>query len=194
MAQSGQTIENPVTGQRMLFLTSAKENGGTRWDVEWFIRPRQGKFPPEHVHPSFEEHFDIISGSACYQVGGQERAAQAGERLVLPPAMAHRHPWSVSDEELHMRQTFELPRPDLSAMLATEAFFETLFALARDGKTGPDGLPNPLQLVVLAQAGAPLTYAPGLPISIQNVVFGALASLGRSLGYQLRYPRYDKTQ
>ena len=33
MAKTSQTIENPVTGQRILFLTSAKENGGIRWEV-----------------------------------------------------------------------------------------------------------------------------------------------------------------
>jgi hypothetical protein len=31
-------------------------------------------------------------------------------------------------------------------------FFETYFGLAKDGKVGKNGLPNPLQIMVLARA------------------------------------------
>jgi quercetin dioxygenase-like cupin family protein len=190
MAKTGQTIENPVTGQRVLFLTSAKENGGTRWEVEWFVKPHQGKFPPEHFHPIFSEQFEIMSGAARYRLGGQEHSAQPGDVVNIPTGSRHMHPWSVSDEELHVRHLIELTQPNLELLSAAEDFFESLFALARDGKVGQDGLPNLLQFAVLAVAASPLAYPAGIPMPVADVLFGALARLGGWLGYQARYPQH----
>lgn len=188
MAKTGQTIENPVTGQRIRFLTSAGENGGTRWEVEWFVRPHQGKFPPEHFHPVFAERFEILSGAGRYRLDGQEYAVQPGDVVHIPLGSRHLHPWSVSDEELHMRQVIELARPDLDLLSAAENFFESLFALARDGKVGRDGLPNLLQFAVLAEAASPLAYPAGMPVGAADVLFGGLARLGGWLGYRAYYP------
>ncbi|MBI4790835.1 MAG: cupin domain-containing protein [Chloroflexi bacterium] len=191
MANTGQMIENPVTGQRILFLTCAKENGGTRWEVEWFIKPHQGKFPPEHFHPVFSERFEILSGAARYKLNGQEHSARPGDTIHIPKGSTHMHPWSVSDEELHMRQNFELDEPNVKLISGSEEFFESLFALARDGKVGKDGLPNLLQFAVLAKAASPLAYPAGIPMSAVDILFGALARLGSWLGYQARYPQYS---
>jgi quercetin dioxygenase-like cupin family protein len=191
MATTGQTIDNPVTGQRILFLTSAKENGGTCWEVEWFVKPHQGKFPPEHFHPTFSERFEILSGMARYKLNSQEHSAQPGDVVNMPMGSAHMHPWSVSDEELHMRQVIELAQPNLKMLNAAEDFFESLFALARDGKVGKDGLPNLLQFAVLAEAASPLAYPAGIPMGAVDILFGGLARLGSRLGYQARYPQYS---
>jgi mannose-6-phosphate isomerase-like protein (cupin superfamily) len=189
MAKTGQMIENPVTGQRLLFLTSAQENGGTRWEVEWFVQPHQGKFPPEHLHPTFAERFEILSGTARYRLGGQEYSAQPGETVNIPAGSAHMNPWNASDEELHMHQVIELARPNLKMLSAAEDFFESLFALARDGKVGKDGLPNLLQFAVLAVAASPLAYPAGIPMGAVDILFGGLARLGGWLGYPARYPQ-----
>ncbi|HEX6383643.1 MAG TPA: cupin domain-containing protein, partial [Anaerolineae bacterium] len=178
MAKTDQTIENPVTGQRMRFLTSARENGGTRWEVEWFVQLRQGKFPPEHYHPVFSERFEILSGAARYRLDRQEYSARLGDVVTIPVGSRHMHPWSVSDEELHMRHVIELAPPDLKLLSAAEDFFDSLFALARDGKVNQDGLPNPLQFAVLALAASPLAYPAGMPMSAADILFAPLARLG----------------
>lgn len=193
MAKTGQLIENPVTGQRILFLTSAKENGGTRWEVEWFVKPHQGKFPPGHFHPTFSERFEILSGAARYRLDGQEYPAQPGDMVNIPTGSAHMHPWSVSDDELHMRHVIELAQPNLKLLSAAEDFFESLFALARDGKVGKDGLPNLLQFAVLAVAASPLAYPAGMSRGVADSLFGGLARLGGWLGYPARYPRSSGT-
>jgi len=191
MAKTSQTIENPVTGQRILFLTSAKENGGIRWEVEWFVKPQQGKFPPEHLHPTFSEQFAILSGTAGYKLAGQEHTAQAGEVVNIPAGLAHMNPWSVSDEELHMRHVIKLAQPNLRMLAAAEDFFETLFGLAQEGKVGQDGRPTLLQFFVLVAAASPLAYLPGIPIGAQDIVIGALVRIGSWLGYKALYPQYS---
>jgi hypothetical protein len=72
-----------------------------------------------------------------------------------------------------------------------ETLFETLFGLAADGKVNAKGLPNPLQMMVLARAyrrevqpAPPLSRIVG-PLSI------VLAPVGRLLGYRARYERYS---
>ena len=188
MASTGQTMDNPVTGQQMRFLTSAKENGGTRWEVEWLIKPHQGKFPPEHYHPTFAERFEIISGAGHYRLGGQEYPAQPGDVVNIPAGSRHLHPWSVSDESLRMRHVIELPQPNARLLSGAEDFFESLFALARDGKVGQDGLPNLVQFAVLAEAASPLAYPVGIPMAAVDIMFGGLAGVGRWLGYRACYP------
>ncbi len=194
MAKTGQTIANPVTGQRILFLTSAKENGGTRWEVEWFIEPHKGKFPPAHVHPTFSERFEILAGLARYQLAGKESSAKSGETVVIPAAAPHINPWSASDAELHMRHVFEVSPPNLKMLSAAEVFFEQMFGLARAGKVNQDGLPHLFQFVVLAHMAEPAAYQPGIPIGIQKIILGALAGVGHWLGYQARYPQYSENE
>ena len=87
-----------------------------------------------------------------------------------------------------MRQVIELAQPNLKLLSGAEDFFESLFALARDGKVGKDGLPNLLQFAVLAEAASPLAYPSGLPKAAVDILFGGLARLGRWLGYPARYP------
>ncbi len=63
------------------------------------------------------------------------------------------------------------------------------FGLARDGRTSRGGVPrNPLELGLLMQPAD--VYLPGLPVSAQRAVFGALASAARRLGYEMRFRRY----
>jgi len=188
MAKTGQTMENPVTGQQIRFLTSAKENGGTRWEVEWLVKPHEGKFPAEHYHPTFAERFEILSGSGRYGVHGQEYPAQPGDVVNIPTGSRHLHPWSVSDDGLRMRHVIELPQPNPTLLSGAEDFFESLFALARDGKVGKDGLPNLLQFAVLAEAASPLAYPVGIPVRAVDSLFGGLARVGRWLGYPAHYP------
>jgi hypothetical protein len=76
--------------------------------------------------------------------------------------------------------------------LQTEILFETLWGLARDGKTNQYGVPALLQLAVLLQ-----TYNQELRLSqpsyrLQRLVWGVLGTRGRWEGYRGRYPMYSR--
>ncbi|MFL5493025.1 MAG: hypothetical protein ACJ8DC_01445 [Gemmatimonadales bacterium] len=67
-------------------------------------------------------------------MGREEGSARQGDRIVLPAGVSHVHPWSVSAEELHVRQTSQVDRPDSAGLLASLQALVTLFGLATAGK------------------------------------------------------------
>ena len=83
MAKAGQTFENPVTGERMVFNKTAYESNGTALDIEFFVKPNSGQGLAAHFHPYFAERVEIIAGSAHYKLGRTELPANAGD-MVMP--------------------------------------------------------------------------------------------------------------
>lgn len=191
MAKTGQTFENRVTGERLIFRETGHASNGLRIEVDYFLRPQNGKAPVAHFHPRFDECFEIVTGQARYLLGTVEKSARAGETIVLPHGIAHKHPWNDGTGELQARQSIQLDRPDLVTMQAIEQFFETLYGLGQDGKVNRDGLPNPLQFALILKKFQPHAYVAGIPIPVQQLLFGLLAGIGRMLGYRAVYPQYS---
>ena len=184
-------FENPRQGQRVRFLTLPAETGGRGFTLEYVYRPFTGETAvPAHIHTAATETFQILSGEARYRLGRDERSLRAGEGVVLPAGVPHVHPWSVSGEELHVRQTATVESPDSAGLLASLQALVTLFGLATDGKTNAKGLPNLLQLAVLIRSTMPATYIAGIPVGLQRTVFGGLARLGALAGYRTAYAAY----
>src|SRR6266568_2586871 len=153
MATAGQTFENPVTGEKMVFVKTGRETNGMVLEIEFFIQPNSGKGLSAHVHPYYAERFELIAGSAHYKLANAELSTQANDILMLPIGVAHVHPWNVGNDVLHVRKITQLNKPDMQLLLASATFFESLYALAQQGKVGKDGLPKDLlQTIVLLQA------------------------------------------
>jgi quercetin dioxygenase-like cupin family protein len=179
-AAPSQSFENPITGERIVFRTTARQSSGAYVEIEHFLRPHTSTFP-EHVQLNQEERFEIISGTACYSLGGVKREARAGDVIVVPPGTRHRNPWNAGDAELHFRHRTS---PDLGS----EQFFATVFRLAQDGKTDRRGAVSLLQLAVIGDALPSRTYVTAWPIGLQRALFPLLAAIGRRLGYRAHYP------
>jgi mannose-6-phosphate isomerase-like protein (cupin superfamily) len=179
MAHFGHAIENPRTGERIVFLHTQSDTHGEFVDFDHFLPPGPSTFG-EHVQLNQEERFEIVSGAARYRLDGVERQAGPGEVVVIPPGAYHVNCWTGGPDELQVRHNL---RPALGA----EDFFETLFALARLGKTNPKGGVNLIQLAVMGSKIESRTYGAGVPIPTQRWAVPALAALGRLLGYQARY-------
>ena len=91
---------------------------------------------------------------------------------------------TAGDEEVHfIWQT----RPALK----TEAFFETIYGLARDGKTDEQGVPNLLHAAVLMREYQDELRLAQPPFAVQKLLIGLLAPIGELLGYRGRYPEYS---
>jgi hypothetical protein len=188
MARADQTFYNPVTGERMVFKQTGYESNGKVLDIEFFVRPGAGTGLAAHFHLFFDERAEILAGSAHYRVGGAELPASTGDEIVLPRNVPHVHPWNVGNEVLHWRKITQLDKPDMELLLASAGFFESLYALAQQGRVGANGLPkNTLQTIVLLQALEPSAYVAGLPVWIQRPLFGLLASIGQALGLKSHY-------
>ena len=139
MARAREKIYNPVQEDSIEFRQTAGDTGGELLSGEMVVSPRGGN--QLHVHPLQEEHFEVLFGIFGVQIGDERRSLGEGEEATVPPGTPHR--WFNEDEQEDARILLEL-RPALN----TETFFETLYGLARDGKTDKNGIPNLLQQAV----------------------------------------------
>jgi mannose-6-phosphate isomerase-like protein (cupin superfamily) len=89
MAGRGDTIENPLTGERMTFLETASDTDGELLQME-YVAPPRSKGPTEHVHPRQEERYEVLSGALGLRVGGRELHLEEGQRAVGPPGIPRR--------------------------------------------------------------------------------------------------------
>lgn len=180
MITAGDVLEHPVTRERIIFRQTARDTGGALAQADFFIPPG-GFVAAEHIHPLQEERFEVLAGLLRGRAAGREVTAGPGETVIIPAGTPHVW-WNDGQDELHA--LVEL-RPALGA----ETFFASLFGLAQDGKTSPrTGLPNPLQLAVIMRAHRDLIILARPARPVQAALFGALALIGRRLGYKAAYP------
>ncbi len=180
MAHQGKIIDNPVTGERITFLQTAKDTNGELLQMDMVVQP-MGCVASEHIHPGLEERLAIISGKCKFRVDGKEQIFGAGETVVVPPGTPHY--WCNVGEEAHLILEF---RPASNM----EESFETWFGLARDGKTDEKGVPNILQLAVIVQEFWNDVQPLMLPPVLRKPFFWSLAFIGKLVGYRARYPHY----
>lgn len=180
MAFKGTTILNQVSGQRITFVQTAQDTKGERMVMDEYV-PANGQVDQAHIHPRQEETFTVCAGTMEFTVNGQAQRAEAGQSVVVPAGVPHAFA-NVGEGEAVMRVTY---RPALN----TEGFFESFFGLSQDDKLdAKTGLPNLLQIAVLATAFREEILFAGIPLLIQRALFGALAPIGRLLGYRAPYP------
>ena len=102
--------------------------------------------------------------------------------MIVVSAGSPHAAWNAGDDEVHALVDFE-------PALRTERAFETLAGLTRDGKTNRAGVPrNPLQLALILREFEEEIYFVRPPLAVQRVILGALAFIGRLLGYRAEYP------
>lgn len=182
MAHAGDVLENPSTGERIVFRKTAADTNGELLQFDFIVAPK-GFTPNRHVHAQVEEQIELVSGALSYYVGGKQGTLRPGERVVLPVKVPHTF-GNESDEMAHFIV-------DVRPALNMETLFETIFGLYRDGKTNERGFPNLLQNLVLAREYD--GYLPGLPIALQRAFLVAAAPVARLFGYRARYPQYSRT-
>ena len=178
MIRVGDTIENPVTGERLVFRKTSRETGGQAVVIETFVQPN-GFVAAAHVHPSQEERFEILRGSVGFKIGRKKLVAGPGQRLTVPAGTPHKF-WNAGDDEAHFVC-------EVRPALQFESLLETMFALALDGKTNRKGMPNPLRLAVIANAHFDTVQLPFPPALVQKLGLALGAPLGRLLGYGATY-------
>jgi mannose-6-phosphate isomerase-like protein (cupin superfamily) len=175
---AGDSIENPVTGERLVFHKTSRETNGEAVVFDAFVQPG-GFVAARHVHPQQEERFDVLRGTVGFRVGRKTMLAGPGQTLVVPAGTAHTF-WNAGDDVAHF--TCEV-RPALQF----EQLIETMFGLAADGKTNRKGMPNPLRLAVIARHHFDDVRLPFPPAWMQRVGLALGAPLGKLLGYRPTY-------
>ena len=170
------------SGERLIFRKTGEETNGELLEMEAVYNPNSSR-PPSHYHPYQEEQFRVLSGTFRVWRAGNEEVFEAGDEFSVPPGTPHAM-HNVSDEE--GRLLWQI-RP----AMRTQQLFETLWGLAADGKSGPDGVPNILQLAVILDEYRDELRPSRPPYFVQRLLFTPLAAFARRYGYRAKYERYS---
>jgi quercetin dioxygenase-like cupin family protein len=166
MIQPGQTLENPVTGERFTFRETAASSDGELLAFELGLRPG-GAVPIPHVHPVQTERFEVVSGLMRFRIGFRHVLAEPGDVVEVAPGVLHGFA-NAGEEEA--RVSVEV-RP----ALAMEEMFAEVVAMAEAGRMGKRGMPrNLLDLASLARRYDQEAHAPFLGVAGQRLLLAPL--------------------
>ena len=178
MIRTGNTIHNPVTGERITFLATSRDTDGEAVVIETVVQPH-GFVAAAHVHPSQSERFAVAAGTLGLKAGREKLTLGPGDVVTVEAGTPHRF-WNAGADEVRFVC-------EVWPALQFESLLETMFALAADGKTNRKGMPNPLRLAVIAKAHFDTVRLPFPPAWLQEAGLVLGAPLGRLLGYGATY-------
>ena len=174
----GQTLENPVTGERFTFIHTAASTRGELLAFELALRPG-GAVPLAHVHPIQTETFAVTSGRMRFRVGRRHVVAGVGDVVEVAPGVIHDFA-NAGEGEARVRV-------EVRPALAMEQMFAEVVELAEAGRLTKRGLPrSPFTLAALARRFDHEAHAPLLGIAVQRLLLAPLLLPARLAG--ARFP------
>ena len=181
MAHVGETIEHPLTGERLTFLETAATTGGEKLRIAVEMAPG-GALAGPHAHPRAEERFEITAGRVQMKRSGKTSVLEVGETVVVQAGEGHN--WG---------NPFDEPAAiavDLYPALRMETFFETLFGLASDGLINPrTKTPSFLQLALLLHDfRGDIHFPTGIAGAAVRGMAAVVTPLARARRYRSVYP------
>ena len=194
MIRAGFTIDNPRTGSHTVLLEADAETNSQGWLLEQRCQPQALPDITEHLHLTWTETFEIVSGKAYYSLDGVKGTVVAGESFTVKPGQRHIHPWCAGDEEVVFRQRNDFGGRSPDAVQEVLGVFATIAQFAAKGQVDGLGRPkNPLQLAVTVKTlGKHEGYDTSLPIPAQKFLAATLGRLAEALGYRAVAPEFYK--
>jgi quercetin dioxygenase-like cupin family protein len=166
MITPGQTLENPVTGERFTFTDTAASTGGELLAFELALRPG-GAVPIPHVHPIQTERFEVVAGLMRFRLGLRRRLAGPGDVVEVAPGVVHGFA-NAGDDEARVRV-------EVRPALAMEEMLAEVVAMAQAGRMTRRGLPRNLRdLALLARTYDREAHAPLLSVGLQRLLLAPL--------------------
>jgi mannose-6-phosphate isomerase-like protein (cupin superfamily) len=120
VAHAGQEIESPG-GMTLRLVRTGAETDGELLEMEARYSGEAG-MPPEHLHPSQVEHFEIVEGAMRTIIGGEERVYEGGDSFEVPAGTPHQ---MAAQGPTTMRW-------EVRPAMRTAEFFERLFGAGPD--------------------------------------------------------------
>jgi quercetin dioxygenase-like cupin family protein len=178
MAYTGQTIQNPVSGERITFIQTAADTDGELLEIELELAA-DGQVPGAHVHPEQEERFHVLEGTMKFRLGMRTIVAEAGDSVVVPAGRVHKFT-NAGDGPARARV-------EIVPALDMEDLFTTTAELAHEGNVMRSGMPKPLHLALFVKRFRREVRAPFPPAWMVNALMAPLAALARRRGHAERY-------
>lgn len=147
--------------------------------VEVLMQPNSGN--ELHYHTSFTETFEVTEGILGIELDGRKIYLKPGQSATAPTYSKHRFFNNSANSTVRFRVRVS-PARNFEQML------RIAYGLANDGKTNAKGVPGLLHASLLFSIGD--TYFPGLPLWLQQTLFGAIARLARLLGKDKELLKY----
>jgi|tagenome__1003787_1003787.scaffolds.fasta_scaffold20694782_2 quercetin dioxygenase-like cupin family protein len=178
MAYAGQTIQNPVSGEKITFIRTAADTDGELLEIELELTA-DGAVPGAHVHPEQEERFEVLEGTMTFRMGLKKVVAGPGDVVTVPAGKVHAFKNAGED-------TAKV-RVQVRPALAMEELFETTVALAEAGRTTSKGMPRPLDLALFVREFRREVRAPFPPAPVVRALLAPLAWMATHRGHGERY-------
>src|SRR5256885_16531553 len=98
MIRTGDTIYNPVTGERITFVATSRETNGEAVVIETVVQPH-GFVAAAHVHPSQSERFAVAEGTLGMKGAGKKQLLEPRDVLTGEPGTPHKL-WHADEDEV----------------------------------------------------------------------------------------------
>jgi quercetin dioxygenase-like cupin family protein len=171
MITPGQTLENPVTGERFTFTHTAATTNGELLAFDFALRPG-GAVPIPHVHPIQTERFEVVSGTMRFRIGWRTRIVGPGEVVEVEPGVMHSFA-NAGEDEARLRV-------EVRPALAMEDMFAEVIAMAEAGRMTRRGMPrNVFELATLARKYDQEAHAPLMNVAVQRLLLAPLVVSAR---------------
>jgi mannose-6-phosphate isomerase-like protein (cupin superfamily) len=73
----GESIENPISGERIVWTETAASSGGELLAADLYLRPGAA-VAATHRHPRQEERFRVAAGRVALEIEGEQRDLDVG--------------------------------------------------------------------------------------------------------------------
>jgi quercetin dioxygenase-like cupin family protein len=179
----GEVWTNPVTGDRATILELPSTNPDGRCSSE--LTALVGGPGGEHRHPTVVELFTVLEGELTLKVDGRTSVLGEGETATIAAGVWHES-WNASDRDALVRVEFT-PGGRIIHMI------ETMWGLARLGHSNAEGMPDSLQLALIAREFSDVLVFRSPPLPVQRALFAALTPIARWRGYRPTYPQLSRS-
>jgi mannose-6-phosphate isomerase-like protein (cupin superfamily) len=169
---------HPGMGMRWEVTRGTADTAGELFEATNWLDPHMPG-PPEHVHPTAEESYQIVEGTLEVRIGGEWKTVRAGETATVPAGVPH----TLRNASAEPVQLVNIHRPAQQF----EPFFRDMHSLIQRGKIKrlPPKEPRSAIYAAMLFARYPNEILTTKP---PNWVFKSLASVGRALRFKLGEP------
>lgn len=135
--------------------------------------------PPAHIHPDFDEVFEIANGELSMWVNGTVQKIRPGESLTIPKGTPHK-PFNETADTIFTKGTVAFPEQF--------AFYlkQVYGVMDRDPGFGKSA-GTMFQMALFNHAGFG-SYLTGPPVMMQRLLSFLLTPAARLMGYKSYYP------